>query len=153
MEKTFSDPEFLKDQRQKSIKELSALKQMAYNWKNRYVMDVINYEGDNLGDAESWEFLCKEFMVEIEEHMYPYVQRFKDLKYITPQETQAFMVEMYEIIDELRQEIPKIIVQKEREKEIKEEAKKDVVTELVDIKEKYNKLLARLEALEGEKNE
>ncbi len=150
MKDTFSDPEFLEDQRRKSVKELGVLKQMVYNWKNSYLRQVINYEGDNLGDAESWEFLCSELMVEIEDHLYPYVQRFKDMKYITPQETSLFMRELYVIIDELRQEIPKVIAQKEKEKQIEEEAQKDVAEELVDMKKKYNDLLARLEALEGE---
>ena len=149
MDDRFLDPEFMKDQRHKTLKEMATLKQMAYNWKNRYVMDVVNYEGENLGDAESWEFLCKEFAAEIEDHMYPYIQRFKDLKYITERETRDFMGNLYEIIDELRQEIPKIIEQKEREKKIKEEAQKDMAAELADMKEKYAKLLARLEALEG----
>jgi len=149
MEKRFNDPEFLRDQRKKTIKELATLKQMAYNWKNRYVKDIIDYKGDNLGNAESWEFLCKEFMAEIEDHMYPYVQRFKDLEFITKEETQEFMSELYEIIDELRKEIPKIVAQKERERLIKEETQKDTAKELEKLEGKYTTLLARLEALEG----
>ena len=156
MKDKFSDPEFLEDQRRKTIKEFAVLKHMVYNWKNSYLRQVVNYEGDNLGDAESWEFLCKELMAEIEDHLYPYVQRFKDMQYITPQETSLFMRDLYVIIDELRQEIPKVIVQKEKEKQIKEEARLDEYLELpgeeelADVKKKYNDLLARLEALEGE---
>jgi len=144
------DPEFLKDQRHKAIKELATLKQMVYNWKNSYLRQLIEYEADDLGDAESWYFLCHELMYEVEIHMYPYIQRFKDLKYITDTETSEYTFDINSIVEELKQEIPKVIAQKERDRKIKEEAQKDVATQLVDMKEKYDKLLARLEALEGE---
>jgi hypothetical protein len=140
----------LKDQRHKAIKELATLKQMVYNWKNSYLRQLIEYEADDLGDAKSWYFLCHELMYEVEIHMYPYIQRFKELKYITNKETSEYTFEINSIVEELKQEIPKVIAQKERERKIKEEAQKDVATQLVDMKEKYDKLLARLEALEGE---
>jgi hypothetical protein len=149
MDDRFLDPEFIKEQRHKTLKELATLKQIVYNWKNSYVRQIVEYEGSDLGNAESWGFLCEELSHEIDEHMYPYVERFKDLKYITSKETQTYMGGVYLIVEELKQEIPKLIAQKEREKRIEEEAKKDLARELVDMKEKYNKLLARLEALEG----
>jgi hypothetical protein len=150
MEDKFNDPEFIKDQRKRALKEMGVLKQMVYNWKNSYIRQIIEYEGKYLGDAESWEFLCTELMAEIEVHLYPYVQRFKDLKYITPGETQTFMSELYLIIDELRAEIPKVIEQREREQKIKEDAEKELIVQLEEMKQKYNELLERLEKLEGE---
>jgi hypothetical protein len=144
------DPDFLKDQRHKTIKELATLKQMVYNWKNSYLRQLIEYEADDLGDAESWYFLCHELMYEVEIHMYPYIQRFKDLKYITAKETSEYTSEINSIVEELKQEIPKVLEQKERDRKIKEGAQKDMATQLADMKEKYEKLLARLEALEGE---
>ena len=143
------DPDFIKDQRHNTIKELATLKQMVYNWKNSYLRQLVEYEADDLGDAESWYFLCHELMYEVEIHMYPYIQRFKDLKYITDKETSEYMSEINSIVEELKQEIPKVIKQKERDRKIKKEAQKDMATQLTDMKEKYEKLLARLEALEG----
>ncbi len=75
-------------------KELELLKGMVLNWKNDY-----------LGWAPSeggGEFLAKEFMEEIETHVYSYVKRLYECEYLSGSEAKAFLDLCYDQVEELR---------------------------------------------------
>ena len=75
-------------------KELEVLKGMVLTWKKDY-----------LGWAPSeggGEFLAKEFMEEIETHVYPYVRRLYECKYLSGAEAKEFLDSCYEQVEDLR---------------------------------------------------
>lgn len=75
-------------------KELEVLKGMVLTWKKDY-----------LGWAPSeggGEFLAKEFMEEIETHVYPYVRRLYECKYLSGAEAKEFLDSCYGQAEDLR---------------------------------------------------
>lgn len=75
-------------------RELEALKGMVLTWKKDYV-GWAPPEGGG-------EFLAQEFMEEIETHVFPYVRRLVDCKYLTGPEAKEFLDLCYEQVEELR---------------------------------------------------
>lgn len=145
-------PEIRERERVKSLAELKKLALMVENWKASYLRQVDEYwkPGET---GEEWEFVCKELIVEVEDVMYPYVQRMKDCEYITPKETNAFMNEAYEKAMTLKEEIIALCAQKQKEYEAQKQEEEDndpakLKKELEEVKSKYELLMERLEALE-----
>lgn len=145
-------PEMKEQERIKSLAELKKLALMVDNWKASYLRQVDEYwkPGET---GEEWEFVCKELIVEVEDVMYPYIQRMKDCEYITSKETNAFMNEAYEKATSLKEEVALLCAKKQEEYEVKKQDEEDndpakLKEELEDIKSKYELLMERLEALE-----
>ena len=75
-------------------RELDVLKGMVLTWKKDY-----------LGWAPSeggGEFLAREFLEEIETHVYPYVRRLVECKYLTGPEAREFLDSCYHQVEDLR---------------------------------------------------
>lgn len=75
-------------------KELETLKGMVLTWKK-----------DHLGWAPSeggGEHLARDFLEEIETHVYPYVKRLYECKYLSGAEAKAFLDFCYEQVEDLR---------------------------------------------------
>lgn len=75
-------------------RELETLKGMVLRWKKSY-LELVSPEG---GD----EFLAQEFTQEIETHVYPYVKRLFECKYLSGSEAKAFLDFCYDQVEELR---------------------------------------------------
>lgn len=74
--------------------ELEALRGMVLTWKKDY-----------LGWAPSeggGEFLAREFLEEIETHVYPYVRRLFECEYLTEPEAREFLDSCYRQVEDLR---------------------------------------------------
>lgn len=75
-------------------KELETLKGMVLAWKK-----------DHLGWAPSeggGEHLARDFLEEIETHVYPYVRRLFECKYLTGPEAREFLNFCYNQVEDLR---------------------------------------------------
>ena len=75
-------------------KELETLKGMVLTWKK-----------DHLGWAPSeggGEHLARDFLEEIETHVYPYVKRLFECKYLTGPEAREFLDFCYNQVEDLR---------------------------------------------------
>lgn len=145
-------PDVMERERLKSLEELKKLGMMVNNWKNSYLRQVNErWKPGEIG--EEWDFVCKELLAEVEDVMYPYIQRMKDCKYLTVKETQGFMAEAYVSAEALKEEIAALCEQKQKEYDAKqaEEVENDpkkLKVELDEMKSKYEQLMERLEALE-----
>jgi hypothetical protein len=146
------DEQTMAEEREKSIKEMKKLGMMVCNWRESFLKQVDNHwsPGDT---GESWAFLSRDLTVEVEDVMYPYIQRMKDCGYLTLQETQNFMSQVYIEASVLQVAINKLCDEKQEDydKIQAEEKANDPETlkkELDDMKSEYQKLIERLEALE-----
>ena len=75
-------------------KELEVLKGMVLTWKKDYVGWAPSEGGG--------EFLAKEFMEEIETHVYPYVRRLHECKHLSGSEAKEFLDFCYDQVEDLR---------------------------------------------------
>ncbi len=75
-------------------KELELLKGMVLSWKKEYLGWAPSEPGG--------EFLAKEFMEEIETHVYPYVKRLYECEYLSGSEAKAFLDSCYDQVEEVR---------------------------------------------------
>lgn len=75
-------------------KELEALKGMVLTWKKDY-LGWAPSEG-------SGEYLAREFMEEVETHVYPYVRRLHECNYLTGSEAKEFLDFCYHQVEDLR---------------------------------------------------
>ena len=92
-------------------KELETLKGMVLRWKRSYLEWVSPDGGD--------EFLAREFSEEIETHVYPYVRRMHECKYLSGPEAKEFLDYCYSQVEDLRDalrdaEAEQLLAQKER---------------------------------------
>jgi hypothetical protein len=74
-------------------KELDALTGMVLTWKKDYLGSV--------SSDEDCEYLAREFLAEIEMHVYPYVRRLMECNYITGPEAKEFLDYCYGQVAEL----------------------------------------------------
>ena len=74
-------------------KELEALMGMVLTWKKDYL-------GSASSDGES-EYLVREFLEELETHVYPYVKRLRECNYLTGPEAKEFLDYCYGQVAEL----------------------------------------------------
>lgn len=75
-------------------KELETLKGMVLRWKRSYLEWVSPDGGD--------EFLVQEFIEEIENHVYPYVRRMHECKYLSGPEAKEFLDYCYNEVEDFR---------------------------------------------------
>jgi hypothetical protein len=78
-------------------KELEAIKGMVLTWKKDY-----------LGWAPSdgaVEYLAREFLEEIETHIYPYVRRLVECNYLSGAEAKEFLDFCYRQVEDLRNSV------------------------------------------------
>ncbi len=75
-------------------KELEVLKGMVLTWKKDYLGWASSDEGD--------EFLARDFMEEIETHVYPYVRRLYECNYLSGSEAKEFLDLCYQQVEDLR---------------------------------------------------
>ena len=75
-------------------KELETLKGMVLRWKRSYLVWVSPDGGD--------EYLAREFSEEIETHVYPYVRRMHECKYLSGPEAKEFLDYCYSLVEDLR---------------------------------------------------
>ncbi len=78
---------------EKVRKELDALRGMVLTWKKDYL-------GSATPDGES-EYLVREFLEEVETHVYPYVRRMRECNYLTGPEAKEFLDFCYGQVEEL----------------------------------------------------
>ena len=71
--------------RQHGVEELEHLRKRVCLWRD----DYIRHATEGAGEEEF--FLCKEFIYEIEEYLYPYLRRLVETNHITPEECVEFM--------------------------------------------------------------
>ena len=64
-------------------KELDVLRGMVLTWKKDYLGSV-SPDGD-------CEYLAREFLEEVEMHVYPYVRRLRECEYLTGPEAKEFL--------------------------------------------------------------
>lgn len=76
------DPEIV---RQHGVEELVHLRKKVVTWKEDYLRHATP------GAGEEEFFLCREFIHEIEDYLYPYIQRLTVTEHITPEECACFM--------------------------------------------------------------
>lgn len=74
-------------------KELEALKGMVQTWKKDY-LGFVSPDGDS-------EYLVREFLDEVETHVYPYVRRLRECDYLTGPEAKEFLDYCYGQVAEL----------------------------------------------------
>ena len=77
--------------------ELDSIAMMVENWRDSYIR-MITGDGDE-------GFLVSDLVGEIEEHISPYLRRFRECEYITSEEESAFIERLFENIDRLTHEI------------------------------------------------
>ena len=71
--------------RQHGQEELEELRIRVGLWRDDYIRHATP------GAGEEEFFLCKEFVYEIEEHLYPYLRRLVETEHLTPEEGITFM--------------------------------------------------------------
>ncbi len=71
--------------RQHGAEELEELRMRVGLWRDDYIRQATP------GAGEEEFFLCKDFIYEIEEYLYPYLRRLVETKHLTPQEGITFM--------------------------------------------------------------
>ncbi len=74
--------------------ELETLKGMVLRWKRSYLEWVSPDGGD--------EYLARELSQEIETHVYPYVRRLHECKYLSGPEAKEFLDHCYSQVEDLR---------------------------------------------------
>ncbi len=82
---------------EKVRKELDALRGMVLTWKKDYL-------GSASPDGEC-EYLAREFLEEVETHVYPYVKRLRECNYLTGPEAKEFLDYCYGEVEELRRAV------------------------------------------------
>jgi hypothetical protein len=78
-------------------KELDALRGMVLTWKKDYL-------GSASSDGDC-EYLAREFLEEVETHVYPYVRRLRECDYVTGLEAKEFLEFCYGQVEELNKAI------------------------------------------------
>jgi len=78
-------------------KELDALRGMVLTWKKDYL-------GSASADGDC-EYLAREFLEEVEMHVYPYVRRLRECEYLTGPEAKEFLDFCYGQVAELNKAI------------------------------------------------
>jgi hypothetical protein len=73
-------------------KELDALRGMMLAWKKDYLGSV--------SDDGDCEYLAREFLAEVEMHVYPYVRRLTECDYLTGPEAKEFLDFCYGQVEE-----------------------------------------------------
>jgi hypothetical protein len=71
--------------RQHGLEELEHLRARIGLWRDDYIRHATP------GAGEEELFLCKDFINEIEEYLYPYLRRLVETNHITPEECVTFM--------------------------------------------------------------
>lgn len=71
--------------RQHGLEELEHLRTRIGLWRDDYIRHA------TAGAGEEELFLCKDFIHEIEDYLYPYVRRLVETNHITPEESVIFM--------------------------------------------------------------
>jgi hypothetical protein len=71
--------------RQHGVEELERLRARIVWWREDYISHATP------GGGEEEFFLCKDFIHEIENYLYPYVRRLVETNHITPEECVTFM--------------------------------------------------------------
>lgn len=74
-------------------KELDVLRGMVQTWKKDYLGSVSS-DGD-------CEYLAREFLEEVETHVYPYVRRLRECNYLTGPEAKEFLDFCYGQVEDL----------------------------------------------------
>jgi phage/plasmid-associated DNA primase len=81
-------------------KELEALKGMVLRWKREY-LGWVSSDGGN-------EFLAKEFLEEIDTHVFPYVRRMYECNHLSGPEAKEFLDYCYNRVEELRDSLREV---------------------------------------------
>jgi hypothetical protein len=71
--------------RQHGVEEMEHLRMRICLWRDDYIRHATP------GAGEEEFFLCKDFIFEIEEYLYPYIRRLVETNHITPEECVTFM--------------------------------------------------------------
>jgi hypothetical protein len=82
------------------IKELDNLKQMLNNWKRGF-LSWASPDGDN-------EYVLLEFQEEIQQQLYPYVNRLLEAQHLSQSEAREFMDYCYNQVEDLRDQLSKM---------------------------------------------
>jgi hypothetical protein len=82
------------------IKELDTLKQMLNNWKRGF-LGWASPDGDN-------EYVLMEFAEEIQQQLYPYVNRLLEANHLSPSEAKEFMDYCNNQVEDLRDQLNKV---------------------------------------------
>jgi len=83
--------------RDDGIQELEILTNMVQGWKDGYFREVPSEGG------EDYLFLCKDFMLEIEEYVYPYLRRMRETDHLDHQQVSEFLDFCYRQVGELEE--------------------------------------------------
>jgi hypothetical protein len=90
------------------VKELETLKGMLENWKRGFA-SWASPDGDN-------EYVLQEFVDEVRQHLYPYVTRLRETKYLSDSEAKEFMDYCFSQVEDLRNQLNEVET-KETQKE------------------------------------
>ena len=82
------------------IKELDTLKGMLNNWKRGF-LSWASPDGDN-------EYVLQEFTEEIQQQLYPYVNRLLEAQHLSQSEAREFMDYCYNQVEDLRDQLSKM---------------------------------------------
>ena len=82
------------------IKELDTLKGMLNNWKRGF-LSWASPDGDN-------EYVLLEFQEEIQQQVYPYVNRLLEAQHLSQSEAREFMDYCYSQVEDLRDQLDKV---------------------------------------------
>jgi len=82
------------------IKELDTLKGMLNNWKRGF-LSWASPGGDN-------EYVLLEFQEEIQQQLYPYVNRLLEAQHLSQSEAREFMDYCYNQVEDLRDQLSKM---------------------------------------------
>jgi hypothetical protein len=80
--------------------ELEVLKQMMQNWKRGY-LTWASPDGDN-------DHVLLEFSEEIQEQVYPYVNRLREAEHLDESEAKEFMDYCYSQVNDLRDQLQEV---------------------------------------------
>ena len=78
-------------------KELETLKGMVLSWKKSYL--------DGAPPGGGGEYLVREFLEEIETHVYPYTKRLCECNYVSQEEADEFLGFCYAQVEDLRESL------------------------------------------------
>ena len=79
---------------EKVRKELDGMKEMVLNWKKSHLRDAPPEGGG--------EFLLEDFLMEIQEYVYPYTRRLFETNHINELEAREFLESCYNEAEDLR---------------------------------------------------
>ena len=80
--------------------ELDVLKQMMHNWKSGF-LSWASTDGDN-------DYVLLEFSEEIQEQVYPLVNRLRETEYLTASEVKEFMDYCHNQVEDLRDQLRQV---------------------------------------------